>query len=364
MSITVESNLMERPKHQRRMSFRLGNVEIASPFTLAALSGYSDLGMRVTCRSLGASLTRNEVVLDQFVLDCRKGARSGRHLHLDDHPVAAQLLGNDAKIMGQAAAKMESFGYDILDINFGCPVKKVLGRCRGGFLLGEPENAIDMMKQVRDSVRGPVTVKMRLGTDDSTESEDRFWRILEAAVSLGIAGVAIHGRTVVQRYEGHANWTRLAEVKRRFPGLIVMGSGDLFTAADCIRMLEETDIDGVTIARGAINNPWIFRECLALWRGEPLPAPPTVQEQAHLLDQQYDLAIQQYGAERASRQLRKFGIKRAWLHPEGERLRQRFVSLSTPEDYERLRNEFYSIDAPGVVRPQSDAYVQTCWGCE
>jgi tRNA-dihydrouridine synthase B len=154
---------------------KLGSVSLESPFTLAALSGYSDLGMRVTCRSLGACLTRNEVVLDKFVLEARKGARSGRHLHDEDHPVAAQLLGNDPETLGQAAALMESFGYDVLDINFGCPVKKVLGRCRGGFLLGEPETAVDLIRQVRDAVSVPVTIKMRLGTDESPESEDRFW---------------------------------------------------------------------------------------------------------------------------------------------------------------------------------------------
>ena len=316
--------------------------------------------MRVVCRSLGACLTRNEVVLDKFVLDCRKGARGGRHLDDGDHPVAAQLLGNDPQVMGRAAALMESFGYDLLDINFGCPVKKVLGRCRGGFLLGEPETAVAMIACVRDSVRVPVTVKMRLGTDETAESEDRFWKILEEGVRLGIAGVVVHGRTVEQRYVGLAKWTRLGEVKRRYPNLIVMGSGDLYTAADCLRMLEETGIDGVTIARGAINNPWVFRDCVALWRGEPLPPPPTLAEQGALMDQQYELCVRQYGPEKASRQMRKFGIKRAGLHPQGFDVRELFVKLSTPEEYRSLREKYYSSDEQGVAAgPDGDS-----WSCE
>jgi tRNA-dihydrouridine synthase B len=333
---------------------------LESPFTLAALSGYSDMGMRVVCRSLGACLTRNEVVLDKFVLDCRKGARGGRHLDDSDHPVAAQLLGNDPAVMGEAAAHMESFGYDLLDINFGCPVKKVLGRCRGGYLLGDPETAIAMIQRVRDAVRVPVTVKMRLGTDETAEAEDDFWRILDEGVRLGIAGVVVHGRTVQQKYEGFAKWRRLGEVKRRHPNLIVMGSGDLYTAADCMRMLEETGIDGVTIARGAINNPWVFRDCLALWRGEPLPPPPTLAEQGALMDQQYELCIRQYGAEKASRQMRKFGIKRARLHPRAAEMREMFVTLNTPAQYLELRKRHYSSDELGVAAGADSEL----WSCE
>ncbi|MFO0948064.1 MAG: tRNA-dihydrouridine synthase family protein [Planctomycetota bacterium] len=206
----------------------LGGIPFASPFTLAALSGYSDMGMRVVCRELGASLTRNEVVLDQFIMDNGRGARSGKHLDPMDRPIGAQLMGNDPDTMGQAAERMVGFGYDFVDINFGCPVKKVLGRCRGGFLLSEPETAIQMVERVVDAVEVPVTVKMRRGMDDTQDSRDRFWRILGHAVDRGIVGVTVHGRTVHQRYEGPAKWDILAEVKRRYPHLVVFGSGDLF----------------------------------------------------------------------------------------------------------------------------------------
>lgn len=324
--------------------YYLGSVRIEHPFTLAALSGYSDLGMRMVCRSLGACLTRHEVVLDQFVLDEGRGARSGRHLDPVDRPIVAQLMGNDPKRMRQAAARMVEFGYDLLDINFGCPVKKVLGRCRGGFLLGDPETAIEMVREVTAAVDVPVTIKMRRGTDDSELAERNFWTILDRAVDLGISGVAVHGRTVEQRYEGDAKWDRIAEVKDRYPHLVVFGSGDLFTAEDCLRMLKVTGCDGVTIARGAIENPWIFRECLALWQGKPKPPKPTLAEQRELFQRQYALAIQQYGVERATRQMRKFGIKRAALHPAPHLAQQQFIQLSSPAHWRRIAEELFSCE--------------------
>jgi tRNA-dihydrouridine synthase B len=329
----------------RAFPLSLGGVPLAHPFTLAALSGYSDLGLRVVCRQLGASLTRNEVVLDTFVLEAgRQAGRGGRALDDEDHPVCAQLMGSEPGPMAAAAQRMVSYGYDVVDINFGCPVKKVLGRCRGGFLLGDPATALEMVKQVRDAVAVPVTVKMRLGTDETPAAEDAFWRILDGAVALGIAAVAVHGRTVKQNYEGVARWERLRAIKARHPALPVFGSGDLFTAEDCLRMLTETGIEGVTIARGAIANPWIFRECLALFRGEPLPPPPTLAEQGELMDRQYQLAIRQYGPDKASRQMRKFGIKRAPLHPRAAEVHQVFVKLNSPEEWHAARQRLYSSD--------------------
>jgi tRNA-dihydrouridine synthase len=125
-------------------------------------------------------------------------------------------------------------------------------------------------------------------------------------------------------------------------------------------MIEETGCDGVTIARGAINNPWIFRECLALWRGEPKPPPPTLAEQGDLIDLQYEYAILQYGPERASRQMRKFGIKRAHLHPQAEVVRETFVQLSTPEEWRAARARFYSSNE----RPVVAAAPVGAWSCE
>src|SRR4029077_7899974 len=142
-------------------------------------------------------------------------------------------------------------------------VKKVLGRCRGGFLLTDPQNALEIVKSVVDAVDGrrPVTVKMRRGFDDSRESERNFFSILDGAFALGVAAITVHGRTVKQRYIGPSNWNFLSKVKRHVGARTILGSGDLFTADAVIQMMDETGVDGVTVARGAIGNPFIFREC-------------------------------------------------------------------------------------------------------
>jgi nifR3 family TIM-barrel protein len=322
-------------------SFKIGDVVIEHPFTLAALAGYSDVGMRVTCRELGASMTRHEVVLDRLVVEGAKGARGGRHLTAEDHPIAAQLMGNSLDDMPNAAEEMVSLGYDMIDVNFGCPVKKVLGRCRGGYLLSEPDRAIALVEAIVKRVDVPVTLKMRRGLDDSAESEANFYRILERSLDLGVAGVTVHGRTVMQRYDGPSNWDFLKRVRDRFPRLCMLGSGDLFTAEDSVRMVREVGVDGVTIARGSIENPWIFREAKALFDGSPKPPPPTLAEQRALFDRQYRLCVAQYGPERASRQIRKFGIKRAPLHPDPEGVRKAVIAVANSDDWDRMLDRYY-----------------------
>ena len=163
---------------------RIGSLEIGSPFIQAALSGYSDLPMRLVARRLGGCrFTINEVVLDQFIT--YPGRKNKRDLAMTDdiHPVAGQLMGSQPEVFAEAAEVMVQAGYDVIDINFGCPVKKVLGRCRGGYLLTTPYTALDIVKSVLDHVGGrrPITVKMRRGFDDSAESERNFFEILDGA---------------------------------------------------------------------------------------------------------------------------------------------------------------------------------------
>jgi nifR3 family TIM-barrel protein len=262
-------------------------------------------------------------------------------------------MGANPEDFGPAASRLVAAGFDVVDINFGCPVKKVLGRCRGGFLLSQPETALEIVARVRDAIpeHVPVTVKMRRGLDDSAQSRDHFFRIFDGAFARGVAAVTVHGRTVRQRYIGRSNWSFLKQVKQHAPERTVLGSGDLFTAQDCLDMLQQTGVDGVSVARGAIGNPWIFGQIRALLVGLPLPGPPSLFEQRDVIFEHYRLAEEIYGPDKASATMRKFGIKYAQLHPDSERVRDAFVGVKGSADWKSVLATWYAEDLPGRYPP-------------
>jgi tRNA-dihydrouridine synthase B len=336
-------------------NLKIGGIAIGVPVVQAALSGYSDGPMRRLARRYGASYTLCEVMLDQFLLSIRQRERTRHFLHLsdDEHPVGGQLMGAEPEQFSAGARRLVEAGFDVIDINFGCPVKKVLGRCRGGFHLSQPEVALQIIRRTRDAVPEhiPVTVKMRRGIDDTPQSRERFFTILDGAFAAGVAAVTVHGRTVQQRYEGPSRWEFLAEVKRHVGSRTVLGSGDLFSAGDCLRMLQQTGVDGVSVARGAIGNPWIFRQTCAVLAGQPLPAPPSLYEQRHAIREHYGLADQLYGPQRSGPLMRKFGIKYAALHPQHLHVRRAFTSVRCRDDWEAVLAQWYAEDLPGQHPP-------------
>ena len=329
----------------------LGRVKIGFPVVQAALSGYSDWPMRVIARRLGASYALCEVMLDQFLVAVKKRARTSHFLHISDeeHPVGGQLMGAEPEQFSAGAQRLVAAGFDVIDINFGCPVKKVLGRCRGGYHLSQPEVAVEIVRRTREVVPAaiPVTVKMRRGIDDSNESRDKFFEILERAFDEGVAAITVHGRTVQQRYVGPSKWEFLAEAKRCAGARVVLGSGDLFTAHDCLDMISQTGVDGVTVARGAIGNPWIFSQARALAAGRPLPAPPSLHEQRDVLREHYRLAETLYTSKRCGQMMRKFGIKYSALHPQHAVVRSDFTKIGSSEDWETVLKKWYAEDSAG-----------------
>ena len=342
---------------------RIGSIEIGFPVVQAALSGYSDWAMRVIARRLGAPYTLCEVMLDRFVNQVSKGAKVQRYMRVSDeeHPVGAQLMGADPLDFPPAARQLVAAGFDVIDINFGCPVKKVLGRHRGGYLLSQPATALEIVERVRNVVppEVPVTLKMRRGLDDSAESRDKFYEIFDGAFARGAAAITVHGRTVVQKYAGPSCWDFLREVKQHAGSRVVLGSGDLFTAGACIDMLRVTGVDGVTAARGAIGNPWIFSEARALAAGLPLPEPPSVHQQRDVIAEHYRLSEMLYGPTHCGRQMRKFGIKYSQLHPHAQRVRDAFISVSRPGQWMSVLEQWYSEDLPGR-RPGAVDDLQEC----
>lgn len=322
---------------------RLGRVAIGMPAVQAALSGYSDLAMRTVAREHGAPYALNEVVLDELVL--KKGKLQRRILALPehDHPVGGQLMGSQPETFGKAARELVSAGYDVVDVNFGCPVNKVLGRRRGGWLLQDPETALAMVDAVLQAVAGdvPVTVKMRRGSDDSPEAEARFWTILEGAIARGVTAATVHPRTVAQKYVGPSRWPFLANVKRRVGAFPILGSGDLFSPFDVLAMLRETGVDGVTVARGCIGNPFVFGQIRDLLAGRPALRPTGAMQRAALL-RHWQLAIPFYGGERqALPHARMHAIKFGQYHRDPVWARERLVTMRGPEDLPRLVREVF-----------------------
>jgi len=303
---------------------------------------------------LGAPYALNEVVLDKLVTQKGKTRRRILSVAEDDHPVGGQLMGAEPEQFAEAAAEMVKAGYDAIDINFACPVRKVLGRRRGGYHLSQPRVALDIVRRVCNAVDGrrPVTVKMRRGMDETPEAERDFFTILDGAFEVGVAAVTVHSRTVAQRYQGPSNWDFLAKVKRHVGERIILGSGDLFDAEACLRMISQTGVDGVTIARGCIGNPWIFAECRALSAGQPLPPPPPVPEQGRVIADHFTEAVKVHGQPLASKIMRKFGIKYSELHPHSRQVRDAFIAVKTADDLQAVLKRWYdpNTDWPPAIR--------------
>jgi nifR3 family TIM-barrel protein len=337
-------------------SCRVGPFVLPLPAMQAGLAGYSDLAMRVVARRRGCPYAVTEALLDQVLLRGGRGLEKGATLCSEDHPVAGQLLGSEPEELARAAGVLLDWGFDVIDLNFACPVRKVMGRCRGGYLLSDPEQAVTILRRVRDAVPGPLTVKLRRGIETDVRSRDSFDQVFEEACRLELAAIAVHGRTVSQKYTGTADWDFLRDLAARLPGSAhftlrrpsLFGSGDVFTAEDALRMYRHTGLDGVWIARGAIGNPWIFSEFAALLAGRPLPDPPRIYAQRAALLEHFALAVEVYGEALASKQMRKLGIKYSKLHPQGPKVWQRFIAVRNEPDWHAVLRDFYSVDGPGI----------------
>ncbi|MDR0391810.1 MAG: tRNA-dihydrouridine synthase family protein, partial [Planctomycetaceae bacterium] len=322
--------------------------EVNFPVIQAALSGYSDLPMRTISRRFGAEFTISEVLLDQFVVSVSRRKSRLYFVGESEHPCGAQLMGNEPDQMCRAVERLIESGFDLIDLNFACPVKKVLSRGRGGWLLCEPEVAINIVEQISRVINGvvPLTIKLRKGFDETLRSRDNFFKILDESINFGVCGVVVHGRTVKQRYEGQSDWDFVRVVKEHLikcgnSKVAVIGSGDLFDAEVAIRRLVESGVDGLALARGVIGNPWLFRDIKSLMFGGVLPRPPELSEQREVLREHFDLAIDLYGESRAPTTMRAFAVYYSKLHPNMSAVRADFVRVKTKDDWNRVLEKWY-----------------------
>lgn len=280
---------------------KIGNIELKNPFVLAPLAGITDKSMRSLCVKQGASLVYTEMVSGKGLWYGDDKTRHLLDLSEDDNPAAFQLFGSEPEIMEFAVKELASRENVLVDLNIGCPVPKIVKNGEGSALLKKPELLYDIVSTMVKAAGKPVTGKIRMGfkLDENTAVETA--KVLEAA---GAAAVTVHGRTREQYYEGKADWNVIAEVKKAV-NIPVIGNGDVNTGADAVAMMDQTGCDGVMIARGALGNPWIFRDAVALWQGNPLPPPPTNAEKVQMLLTHLDMVVADKGDRIAVREMRK-----------------------------------------------------------
>ncbi len=355
-----------------------------APFFQAGLAGYSDSAMRIIARRHGCPICVTEALLDRTLLDGGRGfakADLGEiHDNVpggdEDHPLIGQIMGSDPAEMAAAAIKMIEQGkqrsnkeyrkladrdaselrvedesvtdsFAAIDVNLACPVKKISKKSRGGHWLREPEGAIEILKAVRDAVPSsiPVTVKMRRSFDDTEEMRQNFLYLFDAAYDLGCAWVVVHGRTVEQKYVGPSRWDPLKALVDRNPERIIMGSGDVWDVNQIFRMIAYTGLSGVSVARGCIGNPWIFRQARDLLEGRE-PRDPTIEEQRAVLEQHFELALAVNKNFRdpelhTAKNMRKFGIKFAAHHPQAQEVKKSFIYVKSLDDWRVALDQWY-----------------------
>lgn len=275
--------------------------KLSGPFLLAPLAGVTDAVMRRICFREGASLAYTEMVSAKGLYYGDRKTESLLYIPEDAGPTSIQIFGSDPEIMGYAAEKLAERNNFSLNINMGCPVPKVVRNGDGSALMKDPDLVYDVVRAVADKAGKPVSVKFRKGFDDDHINAVEIAKACEAA---GAAAVIVHGRTREQYYSGKTDWSIIRQVKEAVD-IPVIGNGDVFTGADGVRMMKETGCDLVMVARGAQGNPWIFRELMAAWRGEPEPEKPSASEVRDMMYQHLDQLVELKGEYAAVREMRK-----------------------------------------------------------
>ncbi|MEN8127539.1 MAG: tRNA-dihydrouridine synthase [Planctomycetota bacterium] len=322
---------------------KFGSIQLDMPFIQAPLSGYTDHPMRILAKRFGCPLTFTGVMLDQIALH-HKALKKLKFQPMDnEHPVGAQVLGDDPAVMAAAAAKFIETGYDLIDLNFACPAPKVLRRARGGHLMKQPAVIRETFLRTRKAVSCPVSMKIRIGYDHSDPSRDDFWTICENAANDGVDVLSIHGRSVCQKYRGKADWSLIAEAKKRFPNLVIFGSGDIMTPEIAIERLSETGIDGIIVARGAIGNPWIFQDIRALYNGDPKPEPPSLTEQGQVMLEHFEMVTEARSIQKAVPYFRKFMAGYCKRHPQRKKTLIALMACKTKESVIETIKECYGL---------------------
>ncbi len=311
---------------------KIGNVILENNLVLAPMAGVCDLPFRLLCKEQGAGLLCMEMVSAKGIYYNNKNTEILLTTDPREHPVSLQLFGSDPDIMSEMAKRIEERPFDILDINMGCPVPKVVNNGEGSALMKQPKLVEQIVSKVVKAIQKPVTVKIRKGFDDNHINAVEIARIAEQA---GAAAVAVHGRTREQYYSGNADWDIIRQVKETV-SIPVIGNGDILTAQDVQKMSAQTGCDGFMIGRGAQGNPWIFQQILHyLETGEEL-AKPTMQEVTQMLLRHAKSQIAFKGELTGMREMRKHAAWYTSGYKNSATLRRKINFVETYAQLEEL----------------------------
>ena len=312
---------------------RIGNVEVASCLALAPMAGVTDMAFRQICRELGAGYSCTELVSAKALCYQDKKSRTLLKMAPNEHPAAAQIFGSDIACMAEAAViAAEVSGAEVIDINMGCPVGKVVSNGDGSALMKSPELAGRIIEAVVAAVDKPVTVKFRKGWDNGSVNAVEFAKICEQA---GASAIVVHGRTRAQMYAGRADWDIIRDVKRAV-GIPVTANGDIFTGADAEHILRYTGCDLAMIGRGSFGNPWLFAQANAAAAGQPEPPLPPLDERMDTAYRQIK-ALAEFSGERIACLEARHHLP-WYLHGVAHSgyYKQQLVHVETLEDVERI----------------------------
>jgi tRNA-dihydrouridine synthase B len=315
---------------------KIGTLEIVPPILAAPMSGLSDRSYRQIAREMGCALAYTEMISAEGLAREHRKTWALVDIDHEEGRVGVQIFGSDAERLAVAASRLEEAGADIIDINMGCPVKKVVKTGAGAALLREPAAIRHIVRAVRAAIRCPLTVKIRSGWERGSRACLEIGRILEAE---GADAVCLHPRAYAEGFSGKAHWRLLAELKAN-SSIPVIGSGDVFSAGDAIRMMRETDCDGVMIARGMVGNPWLLRDAIRQWETGECAGNERARigwrERVEMILHHASLVIAAKGEERGLRQFRKQLL--AYLHgvPGVRRLKPELMRVSRFEELRRI----------------------------
>lgn len=319
------------------MSFSLGPIRIDDPVFLAPMTGVTDLPFRRLVKKYGAGLVFSEMIASRPMIEQARRTPAHTKNYAEEFPMAVQIAGCEPDIMAEAARINVDRGATIIDINFGCPVKKIINNFAGSALMKNETLAAEIMEAVVKAVSVPVTVKMRLGWDDNSINAPRMAKTAE---NIGVQMITVHGRTRCQLYNGSANWRAVRDVKNAIK-IPVIVNGDILSAQNAKDAIEQSGADGIMIGRGAYGKPWLVSQIMAYFKNTPIPDKPDAAELFSLILEHYDSIIDYYGAHTG------VGIARKHIGwyckdlPASDELRGVINRLDNPEDVKQKLKDYF-----------------------